>query len=183
MGFSKGKGAEKRYRLQKTTAVATYYGFERRSIFSTDGSFGFLGHLIFPCFCEVRSTSTSQSCLFIGISASSKPTTEFAQPRLSRVKGRSSPARGCKFGCVCSCMAGHEDAWAMTVHIGTNTRPNLYSLAGDDGPLTLLKRGCANSVVGLELAETPINTEDREVDVLLTTQKHRKKKNESDPKT
>ena len=32
---------------------------------------------------------------------------EFAQPRLSRVKGRSSPARGYKFGCVCSYMANH----------------------------------------------------------------------------
>ena len=31
---------------------------------------------------------------------------EFAQPRLSRVKRRSSPTRGCKFGCVCSYMAG-----------------------------------------------------------------------------
>ena len=31
---------------------------------------------------------------------------EFAQPRLSRVKRRSSPARGYKFGCVCSYMAG-----------------------------------------------------------------------------
>ena len=34
-----------------------------------------------------------------------------------------------------------------------HTRPNLYPLAGDDRPLTLLKRGCANSVVGLELAD------------------------------
>ena len=32
---------------------------------------------------------------------------KFAQPRLSRVKGRSSPARGCKFGCVCSYMSSH----------------------------------------------------------------------------
>ena len=31
---------------------------------------------------------------------------EFAQPRLTRVKGRSSPAREHKFGCVCSYMAG-----------------------------------------------------------------------------
>ena len=38
----------------------------------------------------------------------SKPTTEFAQPRLSRVKRRSSPVRGYKFGCVCSYMAGYE---------------------------------------------------------------------------
>ena len=41
----------------------------------------------------------------------------------------------------------------MTGHIGTNARPNLYPPAGDDRRLTLLKRGCANSVVGLELAE------------------------------
>ena len=33
-------------------------------------------------------------------------TPEFAQPHLSRVKGWSSPARGYKFGCVCSYMAG-----------------------------------------------------------------------------
>ena len=44
---------------------------------------------------------------------------EFAQPRLSRVKRRSSPARGYKFGCVCSCMAGHEDARVVTGHIET----------------------------------------------------------------
>ena len=52
-------------------------------------------------------------------------------------------------------MAGHEDAWVLTGHIGTNTHPNLYPLAGDDRPLTLLKRGWANSVVGLELADYP----------------------------
>ena len=46
---------------------------------------------------------------------------EFAQPRLSRVKARSSPTRGHKFGCVCSYMAGHEDAGVVTGHIGTNT--------------------------------------------------------------
>ena len=33
------------------------------------------------------------------------------------------------------------------------THPNLYPLVGDDRPLTLLKRGCANSVVGLGLAD------------------------------
>ena len=51
-------------------------------------------------------------------------TPEFAQPRLSRFKGRSSPGKGYKFGCVCSYMAGHEDAGVMTGHIitiGTNT--------------------------------------------------------------
>ena len=49
-------------------------------------------------------------------------------------------------------MAGHYPGILMTGHVGTNT-PKLYPLAGDDRPLTLLKRGCANSVVGLELAE------------------------------
>ena len=46
---------------------------------------------------------------------------EFAEPRLSRVKAQSSPARGYKFGCVCSYMVGHEDAGVVTDHIGTNT--------------------------------------------------------------
>ena len=46
---------------------------------------------------------------------------KFAQPRLSRVKVRSSPARGYKFGCVCSYMAGHYPAILMTGHKGTNT--------------------------------------------------------------
>ena len=46
---------------------------------------------------------------------------DFAQPRLSRVKARSSPARGHKFGCVCSYMAGHYPGILMTGHIGTNT--------------------------------------------------------------
>ena len=54
-------------------------------------------------------------------SASSKPTSEFAQPRLSRVKGRSSPARGYKFGCVCSYMAGVTLVWDDTGDRGTNT--------------------------------------------------------------
>ena len=45
---------------------------------------------------------------------------EFAQPHLSRDKKRLSPARGYKFGCVCSYMAGHEVAGEMTGHIGTN---------------------------------------------------------------
>ena len=40
----------------------------------------------------------------------------------------------------------------MTSHIGTNT-PNFVPLAGDDRALIPLKRGCANSVVGLELAD------------------------------
>ena len=56
-----------------------------------------------------------------GVSASYKPTTEFAQPCLSRVKGRLSPARGYKFGCGCSYMAGHYPGIRMTGHIGTNT--------------------------------------------------------------
>ena len=46
---------------------------------------------------------------------------EFAQPRLSRVQGRSSPARGYKFGCVCSYMACLTQTWDDTGHVGTNT--------------------------------------------------------------
>ena len=56
----------------------------------------------------------------IKLSANSKPT-EFAQPRLSRVKRRSSPARGYKVGCVCSYTAGHYPGILMTGLIGTNT--------------------------------------------------------------
>ena len=46
---------------------------------------------------------------------------EFAQVRLSRVKARSTPARGYKVGCVCSYMDGHCPGILMTDHIGTNT--------------------------------------------------------------
>ena len=75
---------------------------------------------------------------------------EFAQPRLSRVKRQSSPARGYKFGWVCSYMPGHEDAGAMTGHMGTNTpkfAPPLPSLSVDTlaaplqiGTLNILKK-------------------------------------------
>ena len=43
---------------------------------------------------------------------------------------------------------GHEDAGVMIGHIGTNTPEFKCPLAGDDRRLTLLKPGCANSVVG-----------------------------------
>ena len=46
---------------------------------------------------------------------------ELAQPRLSRVKRRSSPARRYKFVCVCSYRAGDEDAGVVTGHVRTNT--------------------------------------------------------------
>ena len=60
--------------------------------------------LVFWCFGAAEALVVF---LFVVLaSASSKPTTEFAQPRLSRVKRRSSPATGYKFGCVCSYMAG-----------------------------------------------------------------------------
>ena len=49
-------------------------------------------------------------------------------------------------------MASHEDGGVVTGHIGTNTHPNLYPLAGDDRALTLLKR-CRADSGGLELAE------------------------------
>ena len=62
---------------------------------------------------------------------------EFAQPRLSRVKRRSSPARGYKFGCVCSYMAGITQVWAykFVCVCSVSFRPHF----------ALLKRGCANS--------------------------------------
>ena len=53
------------------------------------------------------------------------PEIQFAEPRLIWVKGRSSPARGYRFGCVCvfSYMAGviSHHVHVMTGHIGTNT--------------------------------------------------------------
>ena len=78
-------------------------------------------------------------------SARSKPT-EFAQPHYCRVKARSSPARGYKFGCVCSYMAGHEDARVVTGHIGNkHTQICTPSLGRPRFDPTVLKRGCANS--------------------------------------
>ena len=44
-----------------------------------------------------------------------------ARKNRPRIKPRSSPARGYNFGCVCSYMAGHEDAGAVTGYFGTNT--------------------------------------------------------------
>ena len=54
----------------------------------------------------------------------------------------SRPQRGCKFGCVCSYMAGHYPGILMTGHIGTSTPK--FALPRDRH-LTLLKRGCASS--------------------------------------
>ena len=77
----------------------------------------------YECRSGMKKTSENEGAdenLHLQRAPTSKPTTEFAQPRLSRVKGRSSPARGYKFGCVCSYIAGHEDARIMTFYIGTN---------------------------------------------------------------
>ena len=57
-------------------------------------------------------TSPKISIPFLA-SASSKTHPSLHSPVFSRVKRRSSPARGYKFGCVC-----HEDAGVMTGHIG-----------------------------------------------------------------
>ena len=70
---------------------------------------------------------------------------KFAQPSLSRAKGRSSPARAYKFGCVCSYMAGvilHQRSdWPYR-----NKHTQICTLSlGLTALLTLLKRGCANS--------------------------------------
>ena len=69
----------------------------------------------------------------------------FAQPRLSSVEARSSPARGYKFGCVCSHMAGHEDAGVVTGHIGTNTPPICTPSLGTTALWPYSNGGCANS--------------------------------------
>ena len=76
-------------------------------------------------------------------SASSKPI-RIAQPHLSRVRARSSPATGYKFGCVCSYMAGHLPRILMTGHIGTKT-PKFVPPRWGRPRFDLLKRGCANS--------------------------------------
>ena len=51
---------------------------------------------------------------------------EFAQPRLSRVKGRSSPARGYELGVFVPIWPVSSHTNIMTGHIGTNT-PKPYS--------------------------------------------------------
>ena len=66
---------------------------------------------------------------------------EFAQPRLSRAKWHRSNIP--KFA------ASHL---GNPGHIGTNT-PKFVPPRWRQQPFDLLKRGCANSVVGLELAE------------------------------
>ena len=62
---------------------------------------------------------------------------EFAQPRLSRAKRRSYPARGYKYGCVCSYMAGTTQVcrYKFGCVWSVSFRPHF----------ALLKRGCANS--------------------------------------
>ena len=67
-------------------------------------------------------------------------------------KGWSSPARGYKFGCVCFYMAGHEDAWAMTGHIGTNT-PKFVPPRWGRPPFWPYSNGAVQIRVGLALAD------------------------------
>ena len=82
-------------------------------------------------------TYTTNFCIVMLFQRAPNPP---AQPRLSRVKRRSSPARGYKFGCVCSCMAGHCPGILMTPgSFGTNT-PKCVPLA-------------VQTRVGLELAD------------------------------
>ena len=80
----------------------------------------------FACFCFIFSTVFALFGLSFSdrfwpsvFSASSKHT-RICTARLSRVRGRSSPARGYRFGCVCSYMAGHYPGILLTGHIGTN---------------------------------------------------------------
>ena len=77
-------------------------------------------------------------------SVSSKPTTEFSQPPLSRVKARSSPAKVQ----IWVCLFLHGRSWGCRGSdrpYRNKHYPNLYPLAGDDRALTLLKGGSANS--------------------------------------
>ena len=77
---------------------------------------------------------------------------EFAQLRLSSVKARSSPARGYKFGCVCSYMAGHEDAGVVTGQRGTNT-PKFVPPRWGRPRFEPYSNGAVQIRVGLELAD------------------------------
>ena len=60
------------------------------------------------------------------------------------VKRRSSPARGYKFGCVCSYMAGHYPGILMTGHIGTNT-PKFVPLRCNFGCFPILLAKCSKA--------------------------------------
>ena len=86
------------------------------------------------------------------LSASSKPTTEFAQPRLSRVK-RGRPQRGgTNLGVCFSYMAGHYPGILMTGHIGTNTPKFLPPSLGMTA-LWSYSKGAVQIRVGLELTD------------------------------
>ena len=54
-------------------------------------------------------------------------------------------------------MAGHEDAGVVTGHIGTNT-PKYVPPRWGRPRFDPTQTGCANSVVGLELAEYNLGT-------------------------
>ena len=88
------------------------------------------------------------------VSASSNPNPpELTQPCLSRVKARSSLMKGCKFGCVCSYMAGvisrQRNDWPYRDK-HTQICTLLLGMTAL-GPYS--KQGCAGSGGGLELAE------------------------------
>ena len=60
---------------------------------------------------------------------------------------------------MCLFLYGHYPGILMTGQKGTDTPKFCTPSLGDDRALTLLKQGCANSVVGLELAETRGNSD------------------------
>ena len=62
---------------------------------------------------------------------------------------------GTNLGVFVSYMAGHYPGILITGHIGNKHTQICTPSLGDDRALTLLKRGRANSVVGLELADSP----------------------------
>ena len=105
--------------------------------------------------CHLRPVPLERALILKVSSASSKPTTEFAQPCLSRAQGRSSPARGYKFGCVCSYMAGVSHTYVMAGHIGINTPKFVPSRWGwppwDPTQSEVSKRGWRTEGVGASL--------------------------------
>ena len=70
---------------------------------------------------SLKNLFCTEKCFFASPSQRAPNPPKLAQPRLSRVKARSSPAKGYKFGCVCSYMAIHYPGILMTGHIGANT--------------------------------------------------------------
>ena len=84
---------------------------------------------------------------------------EVAQPRSSRSKARSSAARGYKFGCVCSHMAGHEDA-GVSDQPYRNKHTQICTPSLGTTALWTYSNKAVQIRVGLELADITITDPD-----------------------